>query len=1253
VRVFPCGVSDREGSAPFTFYARSSVFSSYHADAHEDEAALRAVIGNVVDRAGLVEPAEREAAIRHFLAGRLEAEVADCPLRTLSSVIDECGLERIDLLKVDAEKSERAVLSGLREEHWPRVRQIVLEVHDRTGEEPLRLAALLRGRGFAVSHETEDLLGGSGLHTLYARRPDRPPTAVPAPETARLARLDAAAGDFLRALPAAVADMGVPLVLVLAPSDPASPLREAWSGRLDHWRRRIAEEAGAIPGVEVLLPNDVTARYPVAEVHDGLALELGHVPYTAAFFTALGTELVRRFLARRSGTAKVIAVDADDTLWSGVVGEVGPQGVVVDEGRAAFQRFLVEQVQTGRLICVCSKNRLDDVRAVFREHPGMVLREEHVAAWRVDWQPKSAGLRSLASRWRLGLDSFVLLDDNPVECAEVAAHAPGVIALCTPRDSAALARVARQLWLLDGGPVTGEDVQRSRFYAEELRRERAREAAPGFEAFLESLQLKCEIVPLQSQDVERVAQLTERTNQFNLAKRPRDAAQIRSQVSQAGFEWRTVRVADRFGDYGLVGVLGFVPAGRRLRVDTFLLSCRALGRGVEQRMLRELGQRADELGLEGIELPYVSASRSAPMRRFLDSLEPYDRVGDVYVVTPATAVARRPQRAVDADPAVLTAAVSSASPLTVDPRRDPEAAMRIATQLAEVEQIEVAVRERRRGGREVTSPLAGADPIRRALAELWGDLLGHPGIGLHDDFLDLGGTSLLLVQAMSRASRIFGQPLSVDEAFRLRTIEAFAAWMEARGVTGPVSGGGAHAGRLEPAPEPPGTEGPASHAQQALYYLAQLAPASWAYNIPFAAHSSRRLDAGALQRAFVRVLARHDTLRTVYSMRGGQCLARVLPVAPDFDVADASDLPRDALRTRLRDDARRPLDLRRGPVARLRLYQTSAGSALLLVIHHAAVDLWSLELVILDLLRAYLEEERGSAVADRPGSSSYADFARWEQVHLDGPDGERSWSFWKQQMEAPRPTLALQMARDPGPTRRFVGASHGFPLEPSLVSSVRRLARETGATVFQVLLAGYAALLRRHTARDDVLIGTPFSTRGVGRFDTVVGDFANVLPLRMDVRGGMGFRELVTGVSSVVVRALAHHQYPFPLLVKRLGLKPLPGRLPLVQTSFALHEPHLLPGLGAFFVPADTGGTVGVDDLVLTPMGLAQQEGQFDVALELVPVDGTLWGTLKFDEEVIDAGVAATLAARYGALLAQAIRRPEAPLATLSMEVSK
>jgi hypothetical protein len=720
-------------------------------------------------------------------------------------------------------------------------------------------------------------------------------------------------------------------------------------------------------------------------------------------------------------------------------------------------------------------------------------------------------------------------------------------------------------------------------------------------------------------------------------------------AAEAGFEWRTVRVADRFGDYGLVGVLGFAPAGRRLHVDTFLLSCRALGRGVEQRMLRELGRRAGELGLEGIELPYVAAARSAPMRRFLDSLEPHDRQGDRYVVSTAAAAAQRLHPAIDAEPPVARADESSVPPVAVDRRRDAPAALRIATHLATVEQIQAAVRERRRAGRRAVSAPSGSDPIRLALGALWAELLGQPAIGPADDFLDMGGTSLLLVQATSRASRIFGQPLSIDEAFRLRTIDALATWLEERGVSGPASSGG-EAAILPPVPAPSGSDAPASHAQQALYYLHQLAPASWAYNIPFAAHSSRRLDAAALRRAFVRVVSRHETLHSVYSMRGGRCVTRVLPSVPDFEVADVGSISRDALRLRVRDDARLPLDLRRGPVARLRLYHTSAGSALLLVIHHVAIDLWSLELVIAELLRAYLQEERGSSGADPSVPSSYAEFARWEQVHLDGPEGERSWSFWKDELKGPLPSLDLRIARDPGPSRRFVGSACGFRLQPALVASVRRLARETGATVFQVLLAGYAALLRRYTDQEELLIGTPFSTRDLGRFDGVVGDFANVLPLRMRVDREVGFRDLVKRVSVVVGRALAHHQYPLPLLVKRLGLKPLPGRLPLVQTSFALHEPQVLPCVGAFFVPANTGGSVEVGDLQLTPIGLAQQEGQFDVALELVPVDGTLWGTLKFDEDVIDAGAAAALAARYGSLLAGAMRAPEAPLGTLSME---
>lgn len=1252
VQVLHCGVSEAAGSADFTFYARSSVFSGYRAERGDDEAALRAVIDNVLARGGLGDAAERAQAVEHLLAGRLEAQVCRTPLVALSDVIDQHGVERVDLLKIDAEKSERAVLRGLREEHWPRVRQIVMEVHDRSGAEPRLLADELRARGFEVTLQSEDLLGGSGLSTLYARRPEArrasalaAAPSLPSPEALagdeRGARLDAAAADFVRTLESVAPELQAPLVLALCPPSPAAATG-ALGERLRRWHEAIAAAARALPGVDLVVPEDVDALYPVDEVHDARALELGQVPYTEAWFVALGTLLARRLAALRGVGVKVLAVDADETLWRGVCGEAG---VEIDADRAAFQEFLAQQAAAGTLICVVSKNRAEDVLAVFREHPGMRLREPDVSAWRVNWRPKSENLASLAAELGLGLESFALLDDNPLECAEVAAHAPQVLALRAPTD-ASLARFARHVWAFDRATATREDARRGRFYVDEARRREARRAAAGFDEFLSGLRLECRVEPLADEDLARVAQLSERTNQFNLARRPRSVAEVQELARRPGWEWFTARVSDRFGDYGLVGVLAGHEHDGALRVDTFLLSCRALGRGVEQRLLTELGRCARRRRLARVELPFVPAPRNQPARDFLEALEGCRREGDLYVLSPEAAESQRP-RPVEA-PAEFQAEPAPAGAAERDRRFDAEWAQRAAAELRTPAQVLNALRARGgRAGRGGAGPSDAHDdtPLRALLREVWGDVLGTRAFSAHDDFLALGGTSLQLVQAASRVGRRLGRRLPPDEAFRLRTLDALAAWLETQGLGAPSEPAASITPAADPvAPPAPRAmlDAPASHVQEALVYLHHLKPLSAAYNVPFGARVEGELDPQALRRAFEGVLERHVTLRRAYALRAGGVRAQAAETALDFESLDAGSADAGELEARVRAEARRPFDLRRGPLARLRQWRLGRGRSLLLfTTHHVAVDLWSLELLIEELLLGAQGHEPPAWA-----EATFDDFVAWQRARLAGPAGEALLDWWRAAL-AGAPSV-LDLRGTGGRTPRGSGASCPVRLEARLVARLRELAQSEGVTLFASLLAAYGALLQAHGAQDDLVVGSPFAARSEERFAAVVGDCVNLLPLRLDLSGRPDFRGLARRASSVVLDGLAHQDMPFPLLTQRLKLRAEGGRAPLVRTTFAVHVPQRLPGLGAFFLPGEREGELRLGGLRLAPLGLAHQEGQFDLALELMPHGDELRGALKYDVGVVDAPLAERLAADFASLLAALVERPDAPVRALA-----
>ncbi|MCX6588938.1 MAG: HAD-IIIC family phosphatase [Acidobacteria bacterium] len=492
------------------------------------------------------------------------------------------------------------------------------------------------------------------------------------------------------------------------------------------------------PQPHLLVVN--TERYPVEQWADEAADRLGRIPYTPAYFTALGTAVARLLHALRRPPFKVIALDCDHTLWAGVCGEDGPTGVTIDGPRRALQKFLLRQREMGMLLALSSKNNPDDVWQTFAAHPEMVLRREHITAHRLSWAPKAQGLREMAAELSLGADSFLLLDDNPKEIGELGEGAPEVLGLTLPETG--IAHYLDHVWAFDHPVVTEADRSRAATY--QLQQSFA--AAASLEHFYETLQLRVDIHRLHPQELPRAAQLTQRTNQFNFTTRRRSEAEL------AGLEAYSIHVADRFGEYGFTGLV-VVADGI---VDTFLLSCRVLGRGVEHAVVRWLGEHFAALTLE-----LIPTARNAPARSFLRELTGREQ-GTV-------TLSAAQMRAVEFS-APAPAETAAAPAVAVAAAGRFAGYQRIATQLDTVERIQAAMAAEQREAapaREVASP--PVTETERRLAAIWSELLGQSAISTGDNFFDLGGHSLLAVLLVTRVQEEFGMELSMDDVYSADT----------------------------------------------------------------------------------------------------------------------------------------------------------------------------------------------------------------------------------------------------------------------------------------------------------------------------------------------------------------------------------------------------------------------------------------------------------------------------------------------------
>jgi FkbH-like protein len=571
--------------------------------------------------------------------------------------------------------------------------------------------------------------------------------------------------QFIATLASAVSGFHSPILICICPASPlflADPERAAFQGRME---ARVAAAAAPLQSVHLAGSQEAAELYPVAEAHDPHADELGHVPYTPLYFAALGTLIVRKIHALRMPPYKVTVLDCDDTLWKGICGEDGPQGVLLDPPRRALQEFMVAQHDAGKLLGLVSKNNFEDVLDTFRLNPKMPLHLDHFVSWRINWKPKPVNIAELAEELELGLDSFILVDDSAKECSEMEANQPAVLAIALPAETGKIPAFLRHVWAFDHLRVTEEDRRRNEMYAQQVERVRAQERAASLEEFLESLQLDVRIAPMAKDELPRVAQLTERTNQMNFTGVRRSENGIQELVDSGEADVLAVHVADRFGSYGLTGVVIFGTGADALVVDTFLLSCRVLGRGVEHRMLAALGRTAMQRNLPVVEVPFVRAPRNLPALLFLEGVGlefQHVESGRLCFRFPADRAAALKYQPSTAETPERERSVPAPAPVPVRPVRVPYS--RIATELRDPRKILARIQAQAYGqsANGAGSYVAPRTALERRLAEMWAEALRVSPVGIHDDFFDLGGHSLLAVQLMSRVRQAFGVDLSLE-----------------------------------------------------------------------------------------------------------------------------------------------------------------------------------------------------------------------------------------------------------------------------------------------------------------------------------------------------------------------------------------------------------------------------------------------------------------------------------------------------------
>jgi FkbH-like protein len=408
----------------------------------------------------------------------------------------------------------------------------------------------------------------------------------------------------------------LPLEYIL---DPIAPNRGQLLG--EQWCKIVREMGAISPRVVIVDWADHTARYGMKNYSDPRLWYLGRMRLNPDGLAAISDLLAAHIAAYRNMAKKVAVVDLDNTLWGGIVGEDGMSGLVLGEEGVGlafmdFQRELRKLHDAGIILAICSKNNPEDAWKVFEQHEAMLLKRSHFASARINWEDKATNLREISRELNLGLDSFVFFDDNPVERDWIRMALPEVDVPELPIDPAYRPQFIREMNSFQRITLTQEDMQRADSYKAQSLRTQLKSSVASLDEFLDSLDQEVKIAPVHAGSLARAAQMCQRTNQFNLTTQRYTVADLEKIEADPQQELYTVAVKDRYGDSGITG-LGILRFEDDLaHIDVLLLSCRVLGRKIENALIAFLAERASERGAHSLLGYYYPTEKNVQVAEF-------------------------------------------------------------------------------------------------------------------------------------------------------------------------------------------------------------------------------------------------------------------------------------------------------------------------------------------------------------------------------------------------------------------------------------------------------------------------------------------------------------------------------------------------------------------------------------------------------------------------------------------------------------
>jgi FkbH-like protein len=396
----------------------------------------------------------------------------------------------------------------------------------------------------------------------------------------------------------------------------------------------VYERLGALSNILILDSNRWLAN--ASCISNPKLAYAGKIVYSPEVYSLAGADVVSAIMAAEGLSRRIIVVDLDNTMWGGILGDVGVDGLnigghnFIGEAFVSFQKVLKSLKNRGILLAIASKNFEENALNAIESHPEMILRKDDFVCWQINWEDKAKNIIKIAQSVNLGLSSVVFIDDNPAERGRVQEVLPEVFVPDWPVDPTGYAKKLLSLTCFDSIGISDEDFKRSVMFAEQANREVVRKSVSSDDEWLASIGMELVIEKVNEKSLSRTAQLLNKTNQFNLRTRRLSETQLNDWLSFENNTLWTVRVKDKFGDSGLTGLFSISRDNGVANVEDFILSCRVMGRLIENVMLSKLIEYSLEFGCNSVCATLIKSDRNMPIISFLEKSKVLTQSGDYF-----------------------------------------------------------------------------------------------------------------------------------------------------------------------------------------------------------------------------------------------------------------------------------------------------------------------------------------------------------------------------------------------------------------------------------------------------------------------------------------------------------------------------------------------------------------------------------------------------------------------------------------------